>query len=55
MVAHCGSSQDPVVEGKTCRVRDDGGSLWLKPGSSGGGEGILLECLGRETDKICES
>lgn len=55
MVAHRGSCQDPVMEGKACRVKDHGGSPWLMPGSGEEGEGMLLKCLGGETDKICES
>lgn len=43
------------MEEKACRVKDHGGSPWLKPGSGDGGEGMLLKCFGGETDKICES
>lgn len=42
-------------EEKARRVKDHGASSWLTPGSGDEGEGMLLKCLGGETDKICES
>lgn len=43
------------MKGKGCRVKDHGGSPWLKSEFGDGGEGMLLKCLGGETDKICKS